>query len=106
MSKLNLTSFLSAFKDAGKKLAQSNVELVATHETINVLDDEFGGRYTGDFGDYIRIRTAEGIAFVSVLKGTPATANAYQLQEYVALEDYEHMHKGDRIFKAAGIVVE
>jgi hypothetical protein len=107
MANFNVAKLQKAFVKAGKELLKSILRKVASHGVISVLDPAFGGRFEGDFGPYIRIRNEEGgLMCISTQKGTPKSANSYEIVEFEALEAFEKMAEGDHIFKAVGIVAE
>ena len=105
MSTFNISKFQKAYEKAGKKVLVSNFEVKATFGTIATTDPAFGGRRTGEFGEYLQLKNADnGLMFVSIAKGSPKGANLYEIKQLVVTEDFEidgkKIEAGTETFKA------
>lgn len=107
MANFDIGKFSKLYKKDGKTIFKSNLEEIGSVGIIGVLDPSFAGRRAGEFGEYLQLRDKESnLYFLSIAKGCPKGANAFDIKRFKALEDYEKMKEGDIIYKAFGIVVE
>jgi hypothetical protein len=109
MANFKVAAFAKAFIAAGKHF--SSFELGQSFGIISTNDPACIGRRTGQYGEYLSIKTPEGkVMNIALAFGSPKGARKFEIIEMIATEDVtigaNVIHEGDKSFKAVAIVEE
>jgi hypothetical protein len=109
MANFKIKVLQAAYAAAGRHF--STFDLGQSFGIIGIKDPAFAGRRTGQFGEYLQLRTPDGKTMnITLASGTAKGANKFEIFEMIANETVtigtNTIHEGDKTFRAMEVVEE